>query len=90
MENHQIKVVGEDVPRFGGDCMSEGLVLIHRAPSSLLTHVEWTISGISGNPSKINWIKGESSDSIFRGSVLVDFDLKDGATLASALSLIHI
>ena len=64
--------------------MSEGLVLIHRAPSSLLTHVEWTISGISGNPSKINWIKGESSDSIFRGSVLVDFDLKDGATLASA------
>ena len=64
--------------------MSEGLVLIHRAPSSLLTHVEWTISGISGNPSKINWIKDESSDSIFRGSVVVDFGLKDGATLASA------
>ena len=64
--------------------MSEGLVLMHRAPSSLLTHVEWTISGISGNPSKINWIKDESSDSIFRGSVVVDFGLKDGATLASA------
>ena len=64
--------------------MSEGLVLIHRAPSSLLTHVEWTISGISGNPSKINWIKDESSDSIFRGSAAVDCSLNDAATLASA------
>jgi hypothetical protein len=64
--------------------MSEGLVLIHRAPSSLLTHVEWTISGISGNPSKINWIKYESSDSVFRGSVAFDCGLNDGATLASA------
>jgi len=64
--------------------MSEGLVLIHRAPSSLLTHVEWTISGISGNPTRINWIKDESSDSVFRGSVAVDCGLNDGATLASA------
>jgi hypothetical protein len=64
--------------------MSEGMVLIHRAPSSLLTHVEWTISGISGNPTKINWIKDESSDSVFRGSVAVDCGLNDGATLASA------
>jgi len=64
--------------------MSEGLVLIYRAPSSLLTHVEWTISGISGNPTKINWIKDESSDSVFRGSVAVDCGLNDGATLASA------
>ena len=64
--------------------MSEGLVLIHLAPSSLLTHVEWTISGISGNPTKINWIKDESSDSVFRGSVAVDCGLNDGATLASA------
>jgi hypothetical protein len=64
--------------------MSEVLVLIHRAPSSLLTHVEWTISGISGNPTKINWIKDESSDSVFRGSVAVDCGLNDGATLASA------
>jgi len=64
--------------------MSESLVLIHRAPSSLLTHVEWTISGISGNPSKINWKKDESSDSVFRGSVAFDCGLNDGATLASA------
>ena len=64
--------------------MSEGLVLIHRAPSSLLTHVEWTISGISGNPTKINWIKDESSDSVFRGSVAVVCSMNEGATLASA------
>ena len=64
--------------------MSEGLVLIHRAPSSLLTHVEWTISGISGNHTRINWIKDDSSDSVFRGSVSVACGLNDGATLASA------
>jgi hypothetical protein len=64
--------------------MSEGLVLIHRAPVALLTHVEWTISGITGNPTKINWIKDESSDSIFRGSVAIDSSLNDCATLASA------
>ena len=64
--------------------MSEGLVLIHRAPSALLTHVEWTISGITGNPTKINWIKDESPDSVFRGSVALDCGLNDGATLASA------
>ena len=64
--------------------MSEGMVLIHRAPSSLLTHVEWTISGISDNPTKINWIKDESPDSVFRGSVALDCGLNDGATLASA------
>ena len=52
--------------------MSEGLVLIHRAPVALLTHVEWTISGITGNPTKINWTKDDSSDSIFRGSVAID------------------
>jgi hypothetical protein len=64
--------------------MSEGLVLIHRAPSALLTHVEWTISGITGNPTKITWIKDDSSDSIFRGSVAIDCSLNDCATLASA------
>ena len=64
--------------------MSEGLVLIHRAPSALLTHVEWTISGITGNPTKINWIKEDSSDSIFRGSVAIDCSLNECATLASA------
>ncbi len=64
--------------------MSEGLVLIHRAPSALLTHVEWTISGITGNPIKINWIKEDSTVSIFHGSVAIDATLNDCATLASA------
>jgi len=64
--------------------MSEGLVLIHRAPVALLTHVEWTISGISGNPTKINWSKHDSLDSGFRGSVAIDCGLNDCATLASA------
>lgn len=64
--------------------MSESLVLIHRAPSSLLTHVEWTISGITGNPTKINWSKDDSLDSGFRGSVVIDCSLNDCATLASA------
>ncbi len=65
--------------------MSEGLVLIHRAPVALLTHVEWTISGITGNPTKINWSQEDSSDSIFRGSVAIDCSLNECATLASAL-----
>ena len=64
--------------------MSEGLVLVHRAPSSLLTHVEWTISGITGNPTKINWSKDDSINSGFRGSVVIDCSLNDSATLASA------
>ena len=64
--------------------MSEGLVLVHRAPSSLLTHVEWTISGITGNPTKINWSKDDSINSGFRGSVVIDCSLNDCATLASA------
>jgi hypothetical protein len=64
--------------------MSEGLVLMHRAPSALLTHVEWTISGITGNPTKINWIKEDSTGSIFHGSVAIDCSLNDCATLASA------
>lgn len=35
--------------------MSRGLVFIHQAPRALLTHVEWTISGICGNPVPMNW-----------------------------------
>ena len=64
--------------------MSEGLVLIHLAPSALLTHVEWTISGISGNPTRINWVKDDSSQNSFRGSVAVDCSLGEAATLSSA------
>ena len=64
--------------------MSDGLVLIHCAPSSLLTHVEWTISGISGNPIKLNWVADESKPTTFRSSVSIACSSEEAATLASA------
>ena len=35
--------------------MSKGLVFIHQAPSALLSHVEWTISGVCGAPADVYW-----------------------------------
>lgn len=35
--------------------MSKGLVFIHQSPSSLLAHIEWTISGVCGAPKVIGW-----------------------------------
>ena len=64
--------------------MSDGLVLIHLAPSSLLTHVEWTISGISGNPTKLNWVADESKPTFFRSAVSFNCSSDQAATLASA------
>jgi hypothetical protein len=64
--------------------MSNGLVLIHCAPSSLLTHVEWTISGISGNPTKLNWVSDESKPTMFRSSASLKCSSEEAATLASA------
>jgi hypothetical protein len=64
--------------------MSEGLVFLHLAPSALLTHVEWTISGISGNPTKINWVKNETSVPSFRGVCSFSGPADSAETLASA------
>jgi hypothetical protein len=64
--------------------MSDGLVLIHCAPSALLTHVEWTISGISGNPTKLTWIADQSCPSSFRSSATFGCSQESAATLASA------
>ena len=64
--------------------MSDGLVLVHLAPSSLLAHVEWTITGISGTPTKLNWVPDESKPTIFRGSVSLNCTSQEAATLASA------
>ena len=64
--------------------MSDGLVLIHLAPSSLLTHVEWTISGISGSPTKLNWVADESKPTFFRSAVSFNCSNDLAATLASA------
>ena len=35
--------------------MSKGLVFIHQAPTALLSHVEWTISGVCSTPVTMNW-----------------------------------
>jgi hypothetical protein len=35
--------------------MSKGLVFIHQAPSALLSHVEWTISGVCESPISMSW-----------------------------------
>lgn len=64
--------------------MSEGLVFLHLAPSALLTHVEWTISGISGNPTKINWVQNDSSTPSFRGMCSFSAPADSAETLASA------
>ena len=64
--------------------MSDGLVLIHCAPSSLLSHIEWTISGISGNAIKLHWVADETKPTFFRSVVTFDCLNEQAATLASA------
>jgi hypothetical protein len=64
--------------------MSDGLALIHCAPSALLSHVEWTISGISGSPTKLTWIANQSNPASFRSSVSFQCSQDAAATLASA------
>ena len=64
--------------------MSEGMVFLHLVPGSLLAHVEWTISGISGNPTKIDWVQNESGVPTFRGLSAFSAPPDSAATLASA------
>jgi hypothetical protein len=64
--------------------MSEGLVFLHLAPSALLNHVEWTISGISGTPTKINWVQNDSPVPSFRGFCTLSGSADAAETLASA------
>jgi hypothetical protein len=64
--------------------MSEGIVLLHEVPSALATHVEWTISGISGNPTKIQWQKIQESSTSFRGLASYSGEAEAGSTLAAA------
>lgn len=64
--------------------MSEGLVFLHLAPSALLSHVEWTISGISGNPTKINWVQNDSPLPTSRGVCTFSGPANSAETLASA------
>lgn len=64
--------------------MSNGLVLIHSAPSSLLRHVEWTIAGVSQNPTELGWIQNLDAAGTFRTQAHYLGEQDAGATLASA------
>ena len=63
---------------------SGGLVYIHSAPQALLAHIEWTISGITGNPQKLNWVKAVAAENQFQTVCFWHGKLADGAILASA------
>jgi hypothetical protein len=47
--------------------MSVGVVFLHLVPSTLLSHVEWTLSGITGDPTRIQWVQNDSRIPSFRG-----------------------
>lgn len=64
--------------------MSECSVLIHLAPSALRSHVEWTISGVAGNPTKLIWITDQSNSTHFRSFATFACSQESAATLASA------
>jgi len=64
--------------------MSNGLVFIHHAPKALLSHIEWTVAGVSGNPIQIKWSAHKEATLGFRGSCEYFGDGEAGATLASA------
>ena len=65
--------------------MSRGLVFIHQAPSALLAHVEWTLSGICGSPSSVSWQSLPSPMQGFRAVSNWDGPSESGPILASAL-----
>ena len=64
--------------------MSECSVLMHLAPSALRSHVEWTISGVAGNPTKLTWITDQSNSTHFRSFATFACSQESAATLASA------
>lgn len=64
--------------------MSSGLVLIHQAPSSLLPHIEWTIAGVSQDPSEMFWSESDQKPSTFRARASFRGASGSGAILAAA------
>jgi hypothetical protein len=64
--------------------MSRGLVFIHQAPSTLLAHVEWTLSGICGRPAAITWHSLPAPLQGFRGVSNWNGASESGSVLASA------
>ena len=63
---------------------SGGLVYIHSAPQALLAHIEWTISGVTGNPQKLNWVNSVADKTQFQTVCFWSGKTADGAILASA------
>jgi hypothetical protein len=64
--------------------MSKGLVFIHQAPSALLAHIEWTISGVCGAPITISWQVLPAPKHGHRALVLWEGPVGSGAVLATS------
>ena len=64
--------------------MSKGLVFIHQAPSALLAHVEWTISGVCSAPITISWQALPAPMNGYRALVLWEGSVGSGAVLATS------
>jgi hypothetical protein len=64
--------------------MSKGLVFIHQAPSALLSHIEWTISGVCGAPITISWQVLPAANHGYQSVVNWEAPAGSGAVLASS------
>ena len=64
--------------------MSKGLVFIHQAPSSLLAHIEWTISGVCQAPITNSWQALPAPDKGYRSLAQWEGPEGSGAVLATA------
>jgi len=64
--------------------MSKGLVFIHQAPSALLSHIEWTISGVCGAPITISWQALPAPMNGYRSLVSWEGPQGSGAVLATS------
>lgn len=64
--------------------MSSGLVFIHHAPASLLAHVEWTLSGVSGSSQTVAWSRSNSNEVGFQAVASWSGPEDGGAVLAAA------
>jgi hypothetical protein len=64
--------------------MSKGLVFIHQAPSALLAHIEWTISGVCSAPITISWQALPTPMNGYRSLVSWEGPEGSGAVLATS------
>jgi hypothetical protein len=64
--------------------MSKGLVFIHQAPSALLAHIEWTISGVCQAPTIISWQVLPAPKQGYRALVHWEGPVGSGTVLATS------